>query len=255
MAKGAAFGLALLALAQGGAATPALALDCAKAQSRIERAICADEGLQREDAAFAKFYFALLAKLRAGNNGASKENSPDEGGVLVADQRKWLKTREAECASGEQQRQRACISDSIKRRREELGHEWVGLPGDADLVKAGKLTLGKLTAPVTADKSCPECKECVLSYQGSEIASTSEDSRVRWGDPPLQIEHRLKRGDDEAALLVVHDGGEMNCMHYQVLWTDPAQGIRWAPLGESCYTHAGVSIPRQSRGLYDVSRS
>jgi len=231
-----AIAVALALLAQGSGTASAAGLDCTKAQTSVERAICADEGLKREDTEFSKFYFGLLAKLRGANKEALKEETSDKAGVLLADQRKWLKVREDECTAGDPRQQRVCIGDSIKRRRDQLVHEWVGMPGDADLVKAGKLMLGTLTLNVATDKSCPDCGDYTLSYQGKEIASASDDSRVRWGTPPLDVWGRLKRDDGEAALIEAHDGGEMNCVHFLVVWTSQGQGPRWQPLGERCNT-------------------
>ena len=64
--------------------SPALAFDCAKAASAVEKAICGDRGLRRADEAMGAAYTKLL------------RSAPDAGirEMLVASQRRWLQARD-----------------------------------------------------------------------------------------------------------------------------------------------------------------
>ena len=109
-------------------AQPAQAIDCAKAQSKIEHAICSDVGLKQKDAEFAKSFFELL---RAVTNG----ETPAEREALLADQRDWLLRREKLCADVEAARLPMCVASSIDLRREQLNHEWGTRPPDQDRIE------------------------------------------------------------------------------------------------------------------------
>jgi len=79
--------LASLALAAlGASATPAAALDCKKAASALEKAICADPATAAADEAMGQAYTALAARL-----------SDTEKKQLIASQRTWIKQRSDMC--------------------------------------------------------------------------------------------------------------------------------------------------------------
>ena len=94
--------LPLLALALAWSAPAAAAsFDCAKAQSRIEKAICADAEVSDLDEYLGRYYFAARSTLgRAGD-------------CLRADQTQWLRTRNA-CADA------ACLKKVYLERLAEL---------------------------------------------------------------------------------------------------------------------------------------
>lgn len=78
------------AVALLGTAPAALAFDCAKAATRIEKTICADPALKAADAAMAEAYAAL----RAGQDEGQRQ-------AMKADQLDWLRRRELLCAGGD----------------------------------------------------------------------------------------------------------------------------------------------------------
>ncbi len=85
---------------------PAQAFDCAKAQSTVEKAICADQKLKAADDTMAAAY----ATLRDALNGADRKN-------LAASQRKWLKTREDNCGYQQGSELSSCILGETDERR------------------------------------------------------------------------------------------------------------------------------------------
>lgn len=70
-------------------AQPAQAIDCGKAQTAVEKAICVDPALKLLDDALGKGYSKLKVELR-----------PAEREMLVQSQRRWISSREG-CAQSE----------------------------------------------------------------------------------------------------------------------------------------------------------
>ncbi|QIG47979.1 DUF1311 domain-containing protein [Nordella sp. HKS 07] len=85
---------------------PAVAFDCAKAQSPVEKAICADQKLKAADDAMAAAYSSLRGTL-----GAAERKG------LAASQRKWIKSREDICGYQEGAERSSCILDRTEERR------------------------------------------------------------------------------------------------------------------------------------------
>lgn len=85
---------------------PAVAFDCAKAQSPIEKAICADPKLKAADDAMSAAYSSLREALSA-----------TERKGLTASQRKWIKSREDSCGVQEGAELSSCIQDQTEERR------------------------------------------------------------------------------------------------------------------------------------------
>jgi uncharacterized protein len=90
--------LALLVPCAAGAAS----FDCAKASTRIEKAICADAELSTLDEHLGRFYFG------------ARERLAENGSCVVADQREWIRRRRNACADG------ACLKKSYLERLAEL---------------------------------------------------------------------------------------------------------------------------------------
>lgn len=85
---------------------PALAFDCAKAQSPIEKAICADPKLKAADDAMSAAYSSLREAL----NAAERKG-------LTASQRKWIRSREDSCSVQEGAELTKCIVEQTEERR------------------------------------------------------------------------------------------------------------------------------------------
>ena len=102
-----------LALAQGAAI--AASFDCAKAQSRVEKAICADREVSDLDEYLGRYYSAARATLR------------ESASCLAADQKQWLGAVRNRCADA------ACLR---KVYLERLGELHPLQPGASSLVNA-----------------------------------------------------------------------------------------------------------------------
>ena len=84
-------------------AAPALAIDCTRATTKVEQAICADAGLRRADEQFNRNFARLLESL-----------DRQQRRTLIAAQRRWLKQRDTGCAGGNDIV--ACVADAIRQR-------------------------------------------------------------------------------------------------------------------------------------------
>jgi uncharacterized protein YecT (DUF1311 family) len=93
-------------------ATPASALDCSKAKTPVEKAICANSAASAADRSMADAYGRLAAGL-----------SPDERKALLASQRAWLKLRGNTCQGDE-----GVIVSCLVKRTEQRSRYLAGLP-------------------------------------------------------------------------------------------------------------------------------
>lgn len=84
-------------------ATPALAFDCSKASTPVEKAICADPQLKRLDGQLSDAYAAVKAA-----------SSPAEQKMLARSQKRWIAEREY--CSGDDTGLDACIAQKTKER-------------------------------------------------------------------------------------------------------------------------------------------
>ncbi len=100
----------------------AASFDCARAQSRVEKAICADAELSRLDDHLGRFYFA------------ARERLAENASCAAADQREWIRRRNA-CADN------ACLRKAYLARLAELValQPGMNLPRDLELPAAPAL--------------------------------------------------------------------------------------------------------------------
>ena len=115
---------ALLALA-----SPALALDCGKASTRLEHAICGDKTLKAADAAMGQAYAQIL-KAAAGD--------AEIRDMLVAGQKRWLAARDQRLAGPEEDEDdaawRARLLKAMRDRADALGQRSRTDPKQFDLI-------------------------------------------------------------------------------------------------------------------------
>lgn len=92
--------------------TPALALDCKKAASAAEKAICADAELRAEDERLNRAFADLEARKKRA-----------EVALLIRDQREWLIERDTECRGAGDNAIASCLTEKMEQRRRFLGGE------------------------------------------------------------------------------------------------------------------------------------
>ncbi len=107
-------------IAVGSGASPAMALDCAKATTPVENAICADPAAAATDEAMGKAYDSRAARLSAADRAA-----------LLISQRRWLKRRADVCSARGANLLASCLTDETDRRRAYLAGEPDSGPGAA----------------------------------------------------------------------------------------------------------------------------
>ena len=91
---------ALVVCASSALAQERPSFDCAKASTKVERAICGNAELAKADRELAAAYAALAAKL----SGAAKDH-------LASDQARWAANRNRGCASAFPVRVKVSLSD------------------------------------------------------------------------------------------------------------------------------------------------
>lgn len=80
-------------------------VDCGKAKSPTERAICNDEELREMDRTLGNTYRLILAKA-----------APNEQPVIKSDEQRWIVERDARCANDSD-----CIRSYLQARQNLLG--------------------------------------------------------------------------------------------------------------------------------------
>ena len=157
-------GAFLVALAGTAPAQGRSRLDCAKAATPIERAICAKPELAAADRKMAAAYAALAGKL----TGAAKDH-------LLADQIRWLANRAAACVV-EPAEMEECLESRDRDRTAQL--EWLGegaypFISEQAIVKAGKVR----GIPYIIDASYPQFDGGDGRLQRREPPACGDDQR------------------------------------------------------------------------------
>lgn len=92
---------------------PAPSFNCRKARSRVEKAICSDVALARLDRKLSEAYRDALAREF---DDQGNDIKPEARDAIVQSQRKWLKERDRNCASGD----KTCLSAAYRERMNTL---------------------------------------------------------------------------------------------------------------------------------------
>jgi len=211
-------------------ASPAKAIDCTKAKTSVEVAICSDSALGKEDAKLASLYFEVLRKAGAPKAGAEHVSLHDR---LQDDQRTWLAERDKVCGGGRAVDQiRACISDAI-------GQRIAALTEVARNEKDGTLTIGTATLVVGTRK-----ENKVLEYRGKVFA----ESFFPGVDPPFAVLERWSSPRGAGILLEAGVAATLQCSTIYLLATGKA-GLESRDLGLSCVGFDMISTKTTEHGL------
>jgi uncharacterized protein YecT (DUF1311 family) len=112
----------------------ASAIDCARATTAVEKAICGSEALRKADAALSDLYFAVLGKLE----GARHQ-------LLIDSQREWLSDRDQDCADDTD----SCVAESIATRQSVIDVCF------ADGIQAKVAGSDEISCPYYLHRECP----------------------------------------------------------------------------------------------------
>lgn len=161
-------GAFLVALAGAALAQGPSRLDCAKAATPIERAICAKPELAAIDRKMSAAYAALAGKL----SGAARDH-------LLADQVRWLANRAAACVV-EPAEMEECLESRDRDRTAQL--EWLGegaypFISEQAIVKAGKVR----GIPYIIDASYPQFDGGTVDFTAvnRQLASAASEAADR----------------------------------------------------------------------------
>jgi hypothetical protein len=165
-------------------------------------------------------------------------------------------SREASCGGLESGSLYECLESGLHRRRAQLESEWGLRAADRDLTKVKQFSVG--IERIDVNPSCgKDGTNCCISYKGKEIGCGWEGL---YGEPPFSVLRRLKNGEDEAVLLGVRGGGQMNCVEYSILSVAAHRELQIQKFGEVCmvpskYGHAfragqGFAFFREAAAAY-----
>lgn len=168
--------LALLACLLPGVAAAA-SFDCAKAATRVEKAICADAEVSALDEHLGRFYFA------------ARERLAENGSCLVADQQLWLRGNRNTCADG------ACLKRAYLSRLSELValQPGMNLPRNLELPPGPALAWAIATPPEAKDD--PKLRSKPFRVEG----------RLEFGDSGYAV--RDAQGKEHVLILAMFLGG------------------------------------------------
>jgi uncharacterized protein YecT (DUF1311 family) len=208
---------AIGALAVGGLARPALAIQCDRASARPDRLICADPALRAADAAMAAAYTSLRA-------GLPKDERPG----LLADQRQWLGERAACVVDGDGKDVADAVATTCMRASTEARRRFLdgSVPGEA--AGTPRITPRFLYRPGARDRYAVE-----IAYPQIVGADT----------PALRAANALLRQAAVGNWSRPRHGAGDHLVHqarYQVTLVTP----RFASIDLSTYDDNGAAYPR-----------
>src|SRR5262245_58370766 len=161
-------GALLVALAGAALAQGAARVDCGKASTAIERAICARPELAAADRKTAAAYAALAGRL----SGAAKEH-------LLADQIRWLANRAAACVADPAEMEE-CLETRHRDRTAQL--EWLGEGAYPFISEQAIVRTGKVRGiPYIIDASYPQFDGSAVDFGAvnRQLASATREAAER----------------------------------------------------------------------------
>ncbi len=210
------------------AVSPAAAIDCAKAASGIERAICRDSELRQADDRFNAGYVRLIALL-----------DREQRRQLIDTQRNWIKERDAACAGKPVEAIAACVRDAVRKRRDELTRLYAGAHnfGDVRLGEAGA------TLMVGAER-------LVLRKPDDQLQLVHGDKVIAESQAPFAVNGRGGDDSGEAVVISDHDYGNLGCSHQYVLTALTNQPLRVERLtAQEDACRRGYEVRKKRNGL------
>jgi uncharacterized protein YecT (DUF1311 family) len=196
-----------------GGVVPAAAIDCSRANSAVETAICASIELRKTDKGFNKGYLHLLERLDA-----------IQRAELIAEQKRWLAERDAMCMAKSATELADCIGTSMKRREDELTKRFAAdfRFGELRLGQAGqKLMVGHQRLDVTGESG-----DVLRLMQGDTVIAESQ--------APFAVDGRAGDERGEAVVISTHDLGNMGISEQFLLWSLPGQPLHVEQLKTGC---------------------
>jgi uncharacterized protein len=209
---------------------PSQAMDCTKAASLVESAVCADPQLTWQDDAISRNYFAALKVLRAKGDKASHDRMQKE-------QRRWLARRQ-DCELLAAGGLGACVEAETRQRLSTLPTQ---RDATDDLPPAGmKLARETLTWGRSEDGMR------TLNHHGRVVLKERYAPR---NDPPFMVLDRWRSGDMDAALIQEAGIASGDCATFSVVESRTPGAVARHELGEACVGDENSSAARNAEGF------
>ena len=220
----------ILAASPAMTALPAAAMDCSKAKTTVETAICSDDKLKRDDASLSKIYFGDL-KWAKDNNISIEGKSYD--GVLLDGQREWIAKREKTCGQTASDGIKACIAKFMKDR-------YLVLTSHGPVPPDG-LTIG--TETLVWKQTGDGIK--TLEFKGRVIVEVPQAD----ANPPFTILQRWSSPETQAVLLKAGEAVTMECSTTYVIEARKNGNVTAHKLGQTCIGFDTASAKRTENGF------
>lgn len=230
-------GLVLSSVAVFSAAPSAMAMDCAKAKSPVEKTICADDELRALDDNLSRFYFGALKSLLAKGDKAAHDKVQNA-------QRNWIVARNA-CASKPTSEMTACVRSLTASRLGEIQTIGYGL----DVVPPKGLTVGSelLTWGLT-----PRDGRRTLNHGGRIWL---EEPYAGRSGPPFTILERWKSAKTDAVLIEAGEAATTDCSTIFVVESRQIGSVAVHDLGDICVGLTAPEVKRNDQGFVFASPS
>ncbi|WP_315767562.1 MULTISPECIES: lysozyme inhibitor LprI family protein [unclassified Bradyrhizobium] len=211
------------------------ALDCARASTAVERAICVDPGLKAADAKLADQYFSMLNRTKMMAEITGRDSTHDR---LLASQRAFVSLREKECGAASQDDIRRCIADQTAKRAVELDRLARYEAGDDENELAARdYKIGSETITVTSDPNEPDQRS--MRHKGVELLSGES----------LHVWDVWKAPGVTAVLVEAYDGGTDQCRSVYIVETRPPHSMKAIDLDKGCAYGPRWHVGRTATGF------
>ena len=213
----------------------ASALDCAKAGSPVEQAICAEPSLRAADIRVSERYFSALGRAKMMAEIIGQGSVHDR---LLTSQRAFIALREKDCAAAGPAGIKRCVADETAARLadlDDLNRYGADAPGETLALRDYKL--GGETVTVAGDPQLPDQKS--MRYKGSELLSGQD----------LWIVDVWKGAEVTAMLVESYDGGTEQCRSVHVIETRQQGAVKAVDLDKGCAYGPGWNFRRTAGGF------
>ena len=194
-----------------GMASPVSAMTCSKAADVVERAICADDALKRQDEELNKAYGQARDLI-----------GPRSSAPMVREQRAWLRDRAAKCGSSKASEVASCVRDMTGSRVKAIGQlEALTEPGRR--IDVGPYTL-------VLERGSDRIVDMVRLVPGSGGPPVAE--AVAYGGSGFDIDGRFRAGGREAVHVKESSGSQHGEGDTCALLVEGDKGVVRIGLGE-----------------------
>ncbi len=205
----------------------AFSLDCTKASTVVEKAICRDADLKKADEQLSRSYFANLKNARI--SGFLIEERPIHD-LLQENQKEWLSIREKKCQMISAEVLKSCILEKTKKQFGEINK--LTIANEENISPLEGLNIGGIQLTIEP----VDFGNLALKYNGKVIIEAN--SAIM---PSFVVLQHWKSKATSAVLIQAASGGTLQCSQIHVLETRDGKIIKNHELGDLCGAASNVA--------------